>query len=359
MTNRRAINKLASILFRHVEHYVITAKADANSRVVICTDMPEVIPTAGVTVMTPAEFMADSSLDTPLQMRIDVITTPTYPLDDLNTLATALLPGCGARMEPLGRETPSEIISAFSDNWHEAASIFDIKDADPAVVDLRYDVGQSPYRRTPKADEYQIPGYMGELSIYLPRNQAGDGNSAALQRSDRYFDYFDDHIWMRRMFYEMIPVAMYQMLCFGSCMVSRHPSGHIEEYCYAPMIAGTGAAETIMRCQMDTLGSAIAMRDTRPLGYVLAAASSSAITTMNWSGCPSVTDLTQYPAGLHGLDQKIVGLAAGWRPIGDLNNIDKVKLNQSPALLRRRLYRQHENDQLWQFIDTAFFDEVP
>ena len=201
MTSRRALNKLASILFRHVEHYVITAKADANSRVIMCSDLPETsLPSSGVTIVTPAEFMADESLDTPLQMRIDVITTPTYPLDDLNTLVTALLPGCGARMEPLGRETPSEIISAFSDKWHEAASIFDIKDADPAVVDLRYDVGQSPYRCAPKADEYQIPGYMGELSIYLPRNQAGDCSSASLQRSDRYFDYFDDHIWMRRMF---------------------------------------------------------------------------------------------------------------------------------------------------------------
>lgn len=360
MTSRRALSKLASILFRHVEHYVITAKADANSRVVICSDLPEtMLPSAGVTIVTPAEFLADESLDTPYQMRIDAITTPTYQLDDLETLATALLPGCGARMEPLGRATPSEIISAFSDRWHEAASIFDIKEPDPSVVELRYDVGQSRYSYTPKADDYQIPGYTGDFILYMPRNQADECSSTALQRSDRYFDYFDDHIWMRRMVYEMLPVAAYQMLCFGCATISRQPSGHIEEYCCMPMMPGTVAAENIMRCQMDTLATAIIMRDPRPLGYVLSLDSPIATASMNWCGCPSITDLTQYPSGLYGLDQRIVGLAGGWRPVADLSHMDKVRLNQSPALLRYRLYRQHENDPLWQFIDMAFFDEVP
>lgn len=359
MTSRLALNKLASILFRHVEHYVLTAKADAGSRVVVCTDMPELFTSTKITMLSPEQFMAMAGLDTPWQMRLDVITVPTYPADDLDTLITALLPGCGGRMEPLGKNTPAEIISAFSDKWHEAANLFNISNTDPELVELRYDIGQSRYSHTPKPDGYTVPGYYSEFSSFLPRNSAGDINNAALQRNDRFFDYFDDHIWMRRMFYEMVPVAAYQMLCFGSVYTSRQPFGHIEEYCYMPMITGMAGAETVMRAQMAVLNSVIDAEVGKPLGYVLSCDTSNAVESLNWTGCPTlVNNEGEYTAGLYGLDQRIVSMAAGYRPLTDLNHMDKVKLYQKPELVRARLRRQHESDAIWQFIDQAFFDEV-
>ena len=358
MTSRRALVKLASILFRHVEHYTVTAKATVDSVVQVCTDMPEYFESVpGVEFQTPEQIMQSVLLETPWQMRIDAVTTPSYPAGDLDTLITAILPGCGGRLDPLDRETPAEIISEYSNMWHEMANRFDIKEADPSIVELRYDIGQPKYSHTAKNDGYTIPGLLSEFSSYMPRDTAGEANSSALCRGDRFYDYYDDHVWMRRAVYEMLPVAAYQMLCYGCQQTSRNPSGHIEEYCYMPMMPGIAAAEHIMRGQLDALVRTIP-RTGRPLGYVVAPDSARVITSMNWSGCLASEDTTSLSAGIYGLDLHTVGLASGFRPISDLNQMERVKLNQSPTLVRRNLYRLHEGDPLWPFLEVAFSDEV-
>lgn len=358
MTSRRALNKIASIILRRVEHYVLTVKVSSDATVYVCTDVPELLTSQYFKLVTPAEFKADF-LDTPLQMRLDAITTPTYPVDDLVTLVTGLLPGCGDRLGPLGKSTPSEMLEAYSDMWHEAVKVFNIPDPEPELTELRFDFGQKRYQHVRMAEDYTIPGIVGEYSLSLPRVQCYDINSSHLQRDDRYIDFFDDIAWMRRVVFELLPVRMYQRVCFGCAEVSRQTNGHIEEYSYAPVSLGSEAVDAVMRCEMHTLNHVVDLRISRPLAYTTSGNSSQAVANMNWSGCPAlVMDGDRYPAGLHGLDQRILNLAAGYRPITNLDMMDQVTLNGSTPILCKKLYRLHEGDPIWEFIDQAFYDEA-
>ena len=357
MTSRRALNKIASIILRRVEHYVLTAKVAYDTNIWVCTDSPELLRSQHFRFVTPEEFKA-ALLDTPSQMRLDAITTPTYPVDDLETLVTGFLPGGGDRLSPLGRSTPFGMLNAYSDMWHEAVKVFNIQDPEPELTELRFDFGQARYQHVRMAEGYTVPGIVGEYSLKLPRAQCCDFNNAFLQRADRYSEYFDDVAWMRRIVFEMLPVRMYQRICFGCAEVSRQPGGHIEEYSYAPVSLAPEAVDAVMRCEMSTLNQAVEQKLSKPLAYTTSADSSQAVACMNWTGCPSWPLSDGYPGGLYGLDQRILNLAAGYRPIANIEMMDNVTLNGSTPILRKKLYRLHWGDPIWEFIDQAFYDEA-
>lgn len=358
MTRKQVFLKLISALLRNVDYYVLTAKSNAGARVRYSTNIDDLTDLANSTKVPLEDMLNDTLLDMPRQMRIDAVTTPTFPMEDIDELMTAFLPGVGNPGAYLGHDTPAGMLEAVSKHWHTALHGSGIAEQDDSFTELRYDFGQDKYN--PNTHSPVLVGVISDPEYVMPSPSQGYRRHS-LQSQDMLKDYPDDTLWMRRAITELIPVSMYHSLIYGDPNTYRNSGtcGHCSEKIYAPLTRDISAAKQMLCSEMYAMNLALADDSfTSPLSYYVNTNTADAVADSYWYGCPRIPFVNSPLAeGLASLQIPIASFADVPSIWHDTELFNKIYRNKNAPAVRRHFTELHANDAISELVAHAWDDE--
>ena len=350
MINRTFFLRAISSVCRRIDRFVITVYQ--NNEIRYFGD-PDINLDSVARRMTAEEFRSAVYANA-RQMRIDAITVPAYPLDDLDEFLTALLPGCGHSQSFAGQSTPYAMLQRYEACWHLALRECGVQSDHEDLL----------YLRSGRIHEYEpSPNATGRstLTMAVAREMpvAGAYNTGILASASCSGRYDMELLWMARALIELLPVPLYQCLQLGDEPTRQRIPLNINHTCYAPLSTDMTVVSRFYGGMLMALEqAAVANTSARPLAYLLDLMERVArVDNFTWGAANAIRLSDSLSGGVSGLvDSGVVGIDGGGCIIQG-NDVDKLALGDNPMPVRQHLVDLHRGDAVSDILNDVWETE--